>query len=58
MQHRLRSMLGYAIRATDGDLGKVNDFYFDDANWIIRYMVVETGRLSDGGGFRRCLSCT
>ncbi len=43
MQHRLRSMLGYAIQATDGDLGKVNEFYFDDATWTIRYMVVETG---------------
>jgi len=26
-----------------GDLGKVDEFYFDDATWIIRYMVVETG---------------
>jgi len=23
-------MIGYAIRATDGDLGKVDEFYFDD----------------------------
>ena len=48
MQHSLRSMIGFSIRATDGDLGKVHEFYFDDAMWIIRYMVVETGSwLSD-----------
>lgn len=43
MQHSLRSMIGFAIRATDGDLGKVYEFYFDDATWTIRYMVAETG---------------
>jgi hypothetical protein len=42
MEHRLPSMIGYAIRATDGDLGKVHEFYFDDATWTIRYMVAET----------------
>lgn len=43
MQHTLHSMIGYGIRATDGDLGKVSEFYFDDATWTLRYMVVETG---------------
>jgi uncharacterized protein YrrD len=42
MQHNLRSLTGYAIRATDGDLGKVHDFYFDDITWSIRYLVAET----------------
>jgi uncharacterized protein YrrD len=48
MPHRLHSMIGYAIRATDGDLGKVDEFYFDDATWIIRYMVVKTGNWLSG----------
>ncbi len=43
MQHRISTMIGKAIRATDGDLGKVKEFYFDDATWTIRYMVAETG---------------
>ena len=43
MQQRISAMIGYSIRAIDGDLGKVNDFYFDDATWTVRYMVVETG---------------
>jgi hypothetical protein len=33
----------YAIRATDGDIGHVRDFFFDDASWVIRYLVVDTG---------------
>jgi len=43
MQHRVSSLTGYTIRATDGDLGKVDDFYFDDKSWVIRYLVVDTG---------------
>jgi hypothetical protein len=42
----LRSMSGlenYAIGATDGSIGHVEDFYFDDAAWAIRYLVVKTG---------------
>ena len=33
----------YAIGATDGDIGHVRDFYFDDDAWVIRYLVVDTG---------------
>jgi len=32
-----------AIRATDGIVGHVKDFYFDDKAWVIRYLVVDTG---------------
>jgi uncharacterized protein YrrD len=48
MQHIISSMIGYAIRATDGDLGKVDEFYFDDETWAIRYIVVETGNWLSG----------
>jgi len=34
---------GFAIHATDGVLGTVDDFYFDDDTWAIRYLTVETG---------------
>lgn len=42
----LRSMLDlkkYTIGATDGEVGSVRDFFFDDRAWTIRYLVVETG---------------
>lgn len=48
MQRNISSMIGYAIRATDGDLGKVDEFYFDDQTWTIRYIVVETGSWLNG----------
>jgi hypothetical protein len=36
-------LVGYTILATDGRLGGVAEFYFDDAAWVIRYLVVDTG---------------
>jgi len=34
---------GFVIQATDGELGTVEHFYFDDESWAIRYLVVEAG---------------
>jgi hypothetical protein len=34
---------GFRISATDGQIGKVHDLYFDDAEWVFRYVVVDTG---------------
>lgn len=31
------------LRARDGKIGHVDDFLFDDSQWRIRYMVVDTG---------------
>src|SRR5579863_4231445 len=39
---------GVTIRATDGEIGKVDQFYFDDETWAIRYLVVNTSRWLDG----------
>ncbi len=42
----LRSVKGlkdFALRAKDGDLGKVREFYFDDNHWTVRYLVADTG---------------
>jgi uncharacterized protein YrrD len=33
----------YTIHATDGTIGHVTDFYFDDERWVIRYLIVDTG---------------
>ena len=43
MQRNVKNLLGYDIQATDGELGKVVEFYFDDAAWTVRYLVAETG---------------
>jgi hypothetical protein len=34
---------GFTIRAVDGDLGTVDQFYFDDETWAIRYFTVDSG---------------
>lgn len=43
MLRSMNDLKDYAILATDGDIGKVRDFYFDDHAWVIRYLIVETG---------------
>jgi sporulation protein YlmC with PRC-barrel domain len=35
--------VGFSMGATDGEFGKVDEFYFDDETWTIRYLVVKTG---------------
>jgi uncharacterized protein YrrD len=43
MKRSIKSLMDFAIGATDGEIGKVIDFYFDDKSWTIRYLVVKTG---------------
>jgi uncharacterized protein YrrD len=31
------------MHATDGEIGKVEEFYFDDQSWSIRYLILKTG---------------
>ena len=46
---RLASAIdGYAIVASDGPLGTVSDFLFDDAGWLVRWLVVDTGKWLSG----------
>ncbi|MDP4266108.1 MAG: PRC-barrel domain-containing protein [Bacteroidota bacterium] len=46
--YNLNDIIGYKIHATDGYLGKVIDFFFDDESWTIRYIVVDTDSLTKG----------
>lgn len=39
---------GYAIEATDGPIGSITDFLFDDATWLVRWLVVDTGGFLGG----------
>jgi len=48
MLRNINSLIGHKIHATDGELGKVDEFYFGDKTWAIRYMVVETGNWLSG----------
>lgn len=38
----IKQTYGEKLGATDGEIGRVKDFYFDDQNWAVRYVVAET----------------
>jgi len=48
MKRTIKSITGYNIGATDGEIGKAAEFYFDDKTWTIRYLIVETGHWLSG----------
>jgi sporulation protein YlmC with PRC-barrel domain len=48
MLRSMNDLKNYAIRATDGDIGRVKDFYFDDKTWAIRYLIVDTATWLSG----------
>lgn len=43
MLRSVNKLNGYMIKATDGDIGQVEEFFFDDATWTIRYLAAKTG---------------
>lgn len=48
MLQNTKQLYGKRLGATDGDIGRVEDFYFDDLTWAIRYLVVDTGQWLSG----------
>lgn len=42
MLRSIKDLHGCTVRASDGDIGGINQVYFDDEMWGIRYLVVET----------------
>jgi len=43
MNRNIKMLVGFSLKETDGEIGKIEDFYFDDISWKIRYLVVKTG---------------
>jgi sporulation protein YlmC with PRC-barrel domain len=43
MLSNTKDLKGLVVRATDGEIGTIDQFYFDDETWVIRYLTVETG---------------
>ncbi|MFC4701131.1 PRC-barrel domain containing protein [Glaciecola siphonariae] len=44
MNISLNSLLNYDIEALDGDIGFIKDVLFDDQQWAVRYLTVDTKR--------------
>jgi hypothetical protein len=45
MLQSYKNLLDSTIQAEDGEIGHLDDFLFDDTNWLIHYLVVKTGGL-------------
>ncbi len=43
MLRSTKDLENFTIGATDGEIGHVKDFYFEDDTWIVRYLIVDTG---------------
>jgi uncharacterized protein YrrD len=48
MLYRAKELNNFELIATDGEIGKAREFYFDDRYWTIRYLVAETGNWLTG----------
>jgi sporulation protein YlmC with PRC-barrel domain len=43
MLRKMQDLVGFRIRAADGHIGRVQDLYFDDQQWTVRYLGVSIG---------------
>ena len=48
MSQSLKKICGDKLGASDGEIGHVKDFYFDDKRWVVRYVVADTGTWLSG----------
>jgi sporulation protein YlmC with PRC-barrel domain len=49
MLNKVKILKGYSIQSPDGaTIGTVKDFYFDDRQWTVRYLVAHTGNWLSG----------
>jgi hypothetical protein len=48
MLQSLKQLFGSKLGASDGELGHVKNFYFDDQNWAVRYVIADTGNWLPG----------
>jgi sporulation protein YlmC with PRC-barrel domain len=44
----IKELYGKKLGATDADIGHIKDFYFDDQNWAVRYVIADTGNWLPG----------
>jgi sporulation protein YlmC with PRC-barrel domain len=48
MLYAMNRLRGARIKGGDGEVGEVEDVYFDDESWTVRYFVVDTGHWLSG----------
>ena len=48
----LNKLKMYDVVANDGQIGKIKDYYFDEKNWVVRYLLIDScGYLNRSNGF-------
>ena len=45
---KAKALKDYKLHSLDGEIGKVEEFYFDDHHWTIRYLIADTGNWLTG----------
>lgn len=45
MLHKASKLLGTMVQASDGEVGTVQDLYFDNVEWLVKYLAVKTDTL-------------
>ena len=48
MLHLAHKIAGAAVQGIDGDIGTLEDFYFEEDRWTVRYLLVDTGKWLSG----------
>jgi uncharacterized protein YrrD len=48
MLDKAKVLKGYGLESRDGEIGTVEEFYFDDKHWAVRYLVANTGNWLTG----------
>jgi hypothetical protein len=48
MLNKAQTLKGFKLHSLDGEIGKIEEFYFDDHYWTIRYLVADTGNWLTG----------
>ena len=48
MLHLAGKIRGAPVLATDGEIGAVEDFFFEEDRWTVRYVYIDTGRWLSG----------
>jgi hypothetical protein len=48
MLHLAHKVAGATVRGIDGDIGTLEDFYFEEDRWTVRYLLIDTGKWFSG----------
>lgn len=48
MLHLAQKIRGATVQALDGEIGTVEDFYFEEGRWAVRYLLVDTAKWLNG----------